>query len=65
MIELRHVSKGFWVRGEWQPVIEWFYRWQIGPMVQISPEAQMVFGEGLEPGHPFRLVAGLRAQISF
>ena len=50
---------------EWQAVIESFYRWQIGPMIQISPEAQIVFGEGLEPGHPFRLVAGLRAQISF
>ena len=50
---------------EWQMVIESFYRWQIGPMIQISPEAQIVFGEGMEPSHPFRLVAGLRAQISF
>jgi hypothetical protein len=50
---------------EWQAVIESFYRWQIGPMIQISPEAQIVFGEGMEPSHPFRLVADLRAQISF
>ena len=50
---------------DWQAVFETFYRWQIGPSIQITPEAQFLFGSGLKPDKSFRLVAGLRAEISF
>ena len=52
-------------RGDWQAVIESFYRIQIGPSFHITPEAQLVFGNGLGPDHSVRIVAGIRAALSF
>jgi len=50
---------------EWQAVVESFYRWQIGPHFQVSPEAQIIFGSGLRPDRSMRLVAGIRGQVAF
>lgn len=49
----------------WQGVVESFYRWQIGPSFQVTPEVQIVFGDGLNPSHFYRFVAGLRAELAF
>jgi carbohydrate-selective porin OprB len=50
---------------DWQGVVESFYRWQIGPSFQMTPEVQIVFGNGLDPSHSYRFVAGLRAELAF
>lgn len=49
---------------DWQAVIETFYRRQIGPSFQVTPEAQLIFGSGLDE-HPVRLVFGLRGELVF
>ena len=56
--------------GDWQYVVESFYRWQIGPHFSLTPSVQLVFGEGLQPNDPkqeksYRLVAGVRGSITF
>jgi len=51
--------------GDWQGVVETFYRWQIGPHFILTPSAQVVFGNGLQPDHPFRLVAGIKGAVTF
>ena len=51
--------------GDWQGVVETFYRWQIGPHFTLTPSAQVVFGNGLQPDHPFRLVAGIKGAATF
>ena len=50
---------------DWQAVFETFYRWQIGPSIQITPEAQFLFGSGLRPDQSVRFVAGIRAEVVF
>ena len=50
---------------DWQGVVESFYRWQIGPSFQVTPEVQIIFGNGLNPSHSYRFVAGLRAELAF
>ena len=50
---------------DWQGVVESFYRWQIGPSFQVTPEVQIVFGNGLGESHSYRFVAGLRAELAF
>ncbi|MEM1083583.1 MAG: carbohydrate porin [Verrucomicrobiota bacterium] len=50
---------------DWQAVIETFYRWQVGPTFQVTPEMQLIFGSGLEPSHPLRLVGGIRFGATF
>ena len=49
---------------DWQVVLETFYRRQVGPNFHVTPEAQMIFGDGLED-HLLRLVFGLRGHLSF
>jgi hypothetical protein len=56
--------------GNWQYVVESFYRWQIGPHVSLTPSVQVVFGDGLQPNDPkeeksYRLVAGIRGSVTF
>ena len=49
---------------DWQGVLEAFYRRQVGPTFQVTPEAQLIFGSGLEE-RPIRFVFGLRGQLAF
>lgn len=50
---------------DWQGVLEAFYRRQIGHSLQITPDAQLIFGDGLGPDHSVRLVFGLRGELAF
>jgi len=49
---------------DWQAVLEAFYRRQVGATFQVTPEAQVIFGSGLDD-HPVRFVFGLRGQLAF
>lgn len=49
----------------WQAVIESFYRLQVGPNFHVSPELQIIFGNGLRPDDPVRIVGGIRAVLTF
>ncbi len=49
----------------WQTVTEVYYRWQVTKELIITPDIQAVFGQGLDHGEDFHLVAGIRAGITF
>ena len=48
-----------------QAVLEGFYRWQPRPGFQVSPDLQILAGEGFDGSPGLRLVLGLRAGILF
>jgi hypothetical protein len=50
--------------GDWQGVLEGFYRWQWNASIHVTPAIQVIFGEGL-PGKDVRLVAGIRGSLAF
>lgn len=50
---------------EWQGVLEIFYRWHIGPNVQITPDVQLVAGDGIADGAGWLLIGGLRVSVTF
>lgn len=49
----------------WQGVGEIYYRWQATKELMITPDLQIILGEGLDDGSSFQIVAGLRAGITF
>ncbi|MEP4076718.1 carbohydrate porin [Haloferula sp.] len=49
----------------YQGVIEAFYRWTPRDDIEISPDLQLVFGEGFNDSPGVRLVAGLRIGMVF
>lgn len=51
--------------GPVQSVFEGFYRWQPYENLQISPDVQLIIGEGLDGGPGVRLIAGLRLALTF
>ena len=50
---------------EWQAVFEVFYRWQVAAEMHITPDLQLLIGDGFDGGGDLRVVPGIRAQISF
>lgn len=48
-----------------QGVIEAFYRWQPRRGIRVSPDVQVLFGNGFNDSPGLRVVAGLRAEIAF
>jgi hypothetical protein len=51
--------------GDWQLVIEAFYRWQFAPELHITPDLQILVGEGFEGSGSVRLVPGIRGRLAF
>jgi len=51
--------------GDLQGVFETLYRWQARDWLRLSPDLQIVFGEGFNEGPGLRLFAGLRAELVF
>ena len=49
----------------WQGIAEIYYRWQVTKELMVTPDLQIIAGEGLEGGDAIQIVAGLRAGISF
>lgn len=49
----------------WQGVGEIYYRWQATKELMITPDLQIILGEGLGDGSSFQVVAGVRAGITF
>jgi hypothetical protein len=49
----------------WQGVTEVYYRWQATKELMVTPDLQIIVGEGLEDGNLVQIVAGLRASITF
>ena len=49
----------------WQGVAEIYYRWQVTKEFMVTPDLQIILGEGLEGGEAFQIVAGLRGGITF
>jgi len=50
---------------EFQAVFEAFYRWSPRENVQITPDLQLLVGEGFTGGPGIRVVGGVRAALSF
>lgn len=48
-----------------QGVVEAFYRWQPRRGIRVSPDVQLLFGNGFNHSPGLRVVAGLRAEIAF
>ena len=51
--------------GDWQTVIETYYRWQVTKELVITPDLQLILGEGLDRDSGLRFVGGLRMGILF
>ena len=49
----------------WQGVAEIYYRWQVTKEFVVTPDLQIILGEGLEGGEALQIVAGLRGGITF
>ncbi len=49
----------------WQGLAEIYYRWQVTKELMVTPDLQIIVGEGLEDGDTVQIVAGLRAGITF
>ncbi len=49
----------------WQGLAEIYYRWQVTKELMVTPDLQIIVGEGLENGDTVQIVAGLRAGITF
>ncbi len=66
-----HVGLGFGLgrsslkNSRWQGLAEVYYRWQVTKEFMLTPDLQIIVGEGLEGGDTLQLVAGLRAGITF
>lgn len=48
-----------------QGVIECFYRLQMGPQLHVTPDLQILVGEGFNDGRNLRAVFGFRGSITF
>ena len=48
----------------WQGLVEVYYRWQVTKELVITPDLQIIAGEGLS-GDPIQIVAGLRGGFTF
>lgn len=59
------VGHGSDSRHDVQSVIEGFYRWQLREGIQITPDLQVLAGEGFIGSPGVRVVLGLRAGIQF
>ena len=49
----------------WQGVGEIYYRWQVARELTITPDLQIIVGEGEGAGSAIQFVGGLRAGIIF
>ena len=49
----------------WQGVAEAYYRWQATKELLITPDLQVIFGQGTVSGESIRIVAGIRAGFTF
>ncbi|MCH7224832.1 carbohydrate porin [Haloferula sp. A504] len=59
------IGRGSGPAKDWQGVIEGFYRWHPWESLRISPDVQLLFGEGFNGSPGIRVVAGLRAGLVF
>lgn len=48
-----------------QMVVEAFYRWKLRDNIRVSPDLQLLIGEGLSEGPGLRLIGGIRAELTF
>jgi porin len=55
----------YYLTGGWQGVFETYYRWQVTKELVITPDLQLITGEGTDDDQGFRFVAGLRMGIIF
>gem|GEM_PF-700202 len=51
--------------GNWQGVLECFYRRQISSEFHITPSMQLLVGNGFEGGGGLRLIPGVRGRLAF
>jgi len=51
--------------GDWQVVLETFYRMQLAAEFHITPDIQLVFGDGFPGGGDLRVIFGIRGHVSF
>ncbi len=49
----------------WQGLIEVYYRWQVTKELMVTPDLQIIAGEGKGSSNTLQIVAGLRAGIMF
>jgi hypothetical protein len=50
---------------DFQMVLEAFYRWKLRDNFRVSPDIQLLIGEGLNGGPGVRLIGGIRAALTF
>ncbi|MHC4416922.1 MAG: carbohydrate porin, partial [Planctomycetota bacterium] len=48
-----------------QMVMEAFYRWQLTPAIQVTPDFQLIVHPSLAPQEEYSVVFGIRVRISF
>lgn len=66
-----HIGAGFGLgrsagdNSTWQGVGEIYYRWQATRELVITPDLQIILGEGEDTGNAVHVVAGVRAGITF
>jgi len=49
----------------WQGIVELYYRWQVTKELLITPDLQIIAGEGVASSDPIQIVAGLRGGLTF
>jgi len=49
----------------WQGIVEMYYRWQVTKELMITPDVQIIAGEGLSGDDAIRIIAGLRGGLTF
>ncbi|MCB1130344.1 MAG: hypothetical protein KDN05_04390 [Verrucomicrobiae bacterium] len=59
------IGRGSGPDGTVQSVVEGFYRWQPLKNLQVTPDVQLLLGEGLEGAPGVRVIGGIRLGLSF
>ena len=66
-----HIGVGFGTgrssinTNRWQALAEVYYRWQVTKELIITPDLQVIVGQGLDHGESMHIVAGIRAGLTF
>jgi hypothetical protein len=50
---------------DWQGVVECFYRWQVEPQFHLTPDLQVLVGDGFDGSGELRTILGFRGSLSF
>ena len=51
--------------GDWQGVLECFYRWQVAKEAHITPDIQILVGDGFTGSGELRVIPGIRGRLMF